>query len=105
LGSHEILALIGAGGMGEVYRVRDSRLSSDIACGIHDIGDEQGRPYLAMELLTGETLKQRIGGQPIEGEQPLEWAIEMAEALDPAHGNSIIHRDIKPANAGGNHET
>src|ERR1700683_1368873 len=130
LGPYEILVLIGAGGMGEVYRGRDARLGRDIAikvlperfatpvarerflrearacsalshpniCAIYDLGDSGGRPFLVMELLEGETLRRRIGSQPVNPEKALDFAIQLTRALEAAHAKGIVHRDIKPAN-------
>jgi eukaryotic-like serine/threonine-protein kinase len=132
LGSYELLVQIGAGGMGEVYKAHDTKLSRDVAIKVlpeafaHDperlarfqreakmlaalnhpniatiYGLEQsnGTNYLVMELVSGETLQQRIskeGALPIE--EALKICVQVAEALEAAHEKGIIHRDLKPAN-------
>jgi eukaryotic-like serine/threonine-protein kinase len=132
LGPYEILAAIGAGGMGEVYQAHDTKLGRDVAIKVlpeafaHDpdrlsrfqreakmlaalshsniatiYGLEQssGTSYLVMELVSGETLQQRVAR---EGPLPIEGALgisrQIAEALEAAHDKGIIHRDLKPAN-------
>jgi eukaryotic-like serine/threonine-protein kinase len=131
LGPYSIVEKIGAGGMGEVYRARDTRLNRIVAikvlpthladrpelrerfereartigslnhphiCTLHDIGHQDGIDYLVMEYLEGETLAQRLlkGSLPLE--QVLQYAIEIADALDKAHRKGVTHRDLKPGN-------
>ena len=131
LGPYEIVAPLGAGGMGEVYRARDTRLDRIVAikilpchladradlrerferearsiaslnhpyiCTIHDVGHQDGTDYLVMEYLEGETLAQRLLRGPLVLPQVLQYAIQIADALDKAHRKGITHRDLKPGN-------
>src|SRR3990170_7853146 len=131
LGPHEILSMIGAGGMGEVYKARDTRLERIVAikvlpahladkpdlrerfereartianlnhphiCVLHDIGQQDGIDFLVMEYLEGETLATRLLKGPLPLEQVLQYAIEIADALDKAHRKGVTHRDLKPGN-------
>jgi serine/threonine protein kinase len=131
LGPYEILSPIGAGGMGEVYRARDARLSREVAIkvlpaqfsedpdrlrrfeqeartagmlnhpnilAVYDIGTEEGTIYVVSELLSGETLRERLGGSPLPVRKAIEYSLQIAHGLAAAHEKGIVHRDLKPEN-------
>jgi len=131
LGPYEIVAPLGAGGMGVVYRARDTRLERTVAikilpthlssdptlrqrfeheaktisslnhphiCVLYDVGRQDGVDFLVMEYVEGETLAARLEKGPLPLEQVLKFGIQIADALDKAHRNSVVHRDVKPGN-------
>ena len=131
LGPYEILSLMGAGGMGQVYKARDTRLDRVVAikllspdhaerpdrrhrleieahaisslnhphiCTLFDVGEHDNRIFIVMEYVDGETLDDRLVRGPLEPNEVLRYAGQIADALDCAHRQHIVHRDLKPSN-------
>ncbi len=131
LGTYEIAEFLGAGGMGRVFRVRDTKLDRDVAIKflrselqhdserlrgfieearaasglnhpniltVHEIGDHNGVPFIAMEFVEGQTLRERVRAGPLPIRKALDVTLQIAQALEAAHARNIVHRDIKPEN-------
>lgn len=131
LGFYEIVSPVGAGGMGEVWRARDSRVGRDVALKVlpigvasdadrlkrfeqearaagslnhpnlvtlFELGTHEGTPFIVMELLDGETLRQKLDEGALPSRKALDYAVQMAHGLAAAHDKGVVHRDLKPEN-------
>jgi TolB-like protein/Flp pilus assembly protein TadD/predicted Ser/Thr protein kinase len=131
IGPYTVTELLGAGGMGEVYKAHDKRLDRHVAikflprvkandsealarferearaasalnhpniCTVHDVGEFQGRSFIVMELLEGQSLKDRIAGKPVPLPEFAAVSRQVCAALEAAHAKGIVHRDVKPGN-------